>query len=102
MVSKKGLARKGQKTNSGQSKKKRRRAQRSQKKAASPATGFDPVVLAGGEKLESNAHVRCQKVNVPLKSIDEIMDPEILRRKTPSGSDFYLPFQNCCYHSKVH
>lgn len=53
-------------------------------------------------RLDINAHVRCNNHDVPLKLVDEIVDTEILRRKTPNGNDFYLPFQNCRYHSKVH
>jgi hypothetical protein len=82
-------------------KKKSKKERKKEKKAAKALTATDTLAPTEGRKVESNANVRCQKTNVPLKSIDEIMDPEILRRKTPIGNDFYLPFQNCCYHSKV-
>jgi protection of telomeres protein 1 len=86
---------------SGSRKTKSNKERKMERKLAKASTGLDTLALTEAKKLESNGHVRCQNVNVPLKSTEEIMDPEILRRKTPSGNDFYLPFQNCCYHSKV-
>ena len=82
-------------------KKRSKRERKKEKKAVKAAGGLENLALSEGKKLESNVHVRCQRVDVPFKSIDEIMDPEILRRKTPSGNGFCLPFQNCCYHSNV-
>jgi protection-of-telomeres protein 1 len=86
---------------SGRRKMKSNKERKMERKLAKASAGLDTLALTKAKKLESNTHVRCQNVNVPLKSTEEIMDPEILRRKTPSGNDFYLPFQNCCYHSKV-
>jgi protection of telomeres protein 1 len=101
MMPKKRLASESQQPDSGQSKKKNKNERKRQKRAAKASAEIDTLAGTEGKKVESNTHVRCRKVEVPFKSIDEIMDPEILRRKTPSGNDFYLPFQNCCYHSKV-
>jgi protection-of-telomeres protein 1 len=102
MMPKKRLASELEQHELGPSKKKSKRDGKKEKKEeAKVAAEVNTVALNEGKKFESNAHVRCRKEDVPLKSIDEILDPEILRRKTPSGNDFYLPFQNCCYHSKV-
>ena len=41
------------------------------------------------------------KVEIPCKSIYQIIDPRILARKTSKGNAFFLPFQNCRYKSQV-
>ena len=101
MGSKKRLTLERKPSDSGSSKKKSKSQRKKERKAAQTAARLGTIDVNGGKRFESNAHVRCQKMDVPLKSVDEIMDPEILRRKTPSGNDFFLPFQNCCYHAKV-
>ena len=101
MMPRKTLAVELEQQDTGPSKKKIRNKRKKEKRAAKAAAGLDTLGSDESKKIESNAHVRCLKVNVPLKSVDEIMDPEILRRKTSSGSDIYLPFQNCRYHAKV-
>jgi protection of telomeres protein 1 len=101
IMPKKRLASELEQSDLGPSKKKGWKEQKKEKRAAKASAAIDTLVLTDVKNVDSNAHVRCQKVEVPLKSIEEIVDPEILRRKTPSGNDLYLPFQNCCYHSKV-
>lgn len=54
-----------------------------------------------GPAFSANTEVRILNVAVPCKPIQEILDPEILKRKTAKGSIFYLPFQNCRYKSQV-
>ena len=51
--------------------------------------------------FSANTEVRILKVEVPCKSISQIIDPRILARKTPKGNVFFLPFQNCRYKSQV-
>lgn len=101
LVPKKRTACESEQPDLAPSKKKGKKERKKEKKTAKAFTATDAIAPTEVKKVESNAHVRCQKMDVPLKSIDEIMDPEILLRKTPIGNDFYLPFQNCCYHSKV-
>ncbi|KAL2438472.1 hypothetical protein ABEF95_010803 [Exophiala dermatitidis] len=50
---------------------------------------------------EPNPNVRCEKVDVPCKTVADILDPELLVRKTPKGTPFSLPFQNCKYKANV-
>jgi protection of telomeres protein 1 len=52
-------------------------------------------------RYSANSEVRTLQIAVPPKPIREIVDREILARVTPSGSPFYLPFQNCKYKSQV-
>ncbi|KAL6244101.1 hypothetical protein RBB50_008971 [Rhinocladiella similis] len=47
-----------------------------------------------------NSNVRCNAYEVPRKSISDILDPDILLRKTLQGNPYRLPFQNCKY--KLH
>jgi protection of telomeres protein 1 len=101
MMPKKRRGSESEQPDRGPSSKKGKKERKREKKAAKASAENDTLVLTEGKKAESNSHVRCLNVDVPLTSIEEIMDPCILRRKTPSGNDFYLPFQNCCYHSKV-
>ncbi len=81
--------------------KRRKKDRKRNQKAAQMVEEASMLDNAEVKVLDENVYVRCQKVDVPMKSIDEIMDREILKRKTPSGNDFYLPFQNCCYHSRL-
>ena len=50
---------------------------------------------------KSNTNVRCNSYEVPRKSIVDILDITSLERKTPQGSLYRLPFQNCKYKSHV-
>lgn len=81
--------------------KKARKERKKNRKGAQMTEQTPAPALAEVTKPDSNIHVRCEKVEIPVKSIDDILDCEILRRKSPGGNEFYLPFQNCCYHSKV-
>jgi protection-of-telomeres protein 1 len=51
--------------------------------------------------FSANAGVRILKVEIPCKPIRQILDPEILARRTAKGNIFHLPFQNCRYKSLV-
>ena len=51
--------------------------------------------------FSANTEVRMLKVEIPCKSIYQIIDPRILARKTSKGNAFFLPFQNCRYKSQV-
>lgn len=59
------------------------------------------IVAPNREALKSNAHVRCHNIPVPCKTIVDILDPDILERKTAEGNAFRLPFHNCKYKAKV-
>ena len=54
-----------------------------------------------GIHFSTNTEVRLLKCEVPPKPVNEILDREILARKTPKGNKFYLPFQNCKYKAQV-
>ena len=79
----------------------KQKEKRRKKKNAKLVEGMIEADQAEVKKAEANSHVRCNKVDVPLKSIDDILDPEILQRTTVKGNAYRLPFQNSCYHSKV-
>ena len=68
---------------------------------ASKTVDHDTTSTTEIKSLESNTHVSCTNVDVSIKPIDEIMDPQILLRSSAKGNAYHLPFQNCCYHSKV-
>ena len=48
-----------------------------------------------------NGNIRCNKVEVPLTTIDNIVDAQQLRRQTSEKKEYLLPFQNSKYHAKV-
>lgn len=51
--------------------------------------------------VPADTGVRVLNVDVPYKPVYQILDPEILARRTTKGNTFYLPFQNCRYKSQV-
>src|ERR1700733_4495309 len=61
---------------SGPRKMKSNKERKMERKLAKASAGLDTLALTEAKKLESNGHVRCWNVNVPLKSTEEIMDPE--------------------------
>lgn len=74
---------------------KRREKQRMEN---SKANGKSSV---SSSKVQSNQHVRCEAINIPLTTITSILDGKFLDRKTPTGNPYRLPFQNSKYKSKA-
>lgn len=60
-----------------------------------------PVQAKQTQDITSNVNVRCQSHDVPLTSIRDILDGDRLRRSSPKGVQFYVPFQNCRYKTNV-
>jgi protection of telomeres protein 1 len=90
-----------------ESKKKGKKKNKKKGKRTDEAGAEQPALFAGRggpsdlTRGDSNTLVRCENSGVQLKPISEILDPELLRRKTPKGNEFSLPFQNCCYRSRI-
>ena len=89
-------------------KKRRRKGKTNTDKNAAPDGDEDAETKDAVENVDSesktlsaNAHVRCHKIDIPPTTIASILDPSSLLRRTPADNPFYLPFQNCCYKSKV-
>jgi hypothetical protein len=52
--------------------------------------------------LAANPSVRIHyHQGISNKTIVDILDPDILKRTTPKGNSYLLPFQNCTYKSKI-
>ncbi|RMZ76830.1 hypothetical protein DV738_g4754, partial [Chaetothyriales sp. CBS 135597] len=49
----------------------------------------------------TNDAIRCNNVAIPITPIATILSPDTLKRSTPSGNTYHLPFQNCCYKSRI-
>lgn len=60
-----------------------------------------PKTAAGPGVSQLNPSVRCNKIEVPVKSVSDILGLETLKRETPGGREFSLPFQNCCYKTRL-
>ena len=84
-------------SNRNTKKKSKRQRGKASKRANEPKT----VATGDAAKTEANIHVRCEKFEVPLRTVEEILDQDTLSRTSPKGNNFYVPFQNCCYHSKI-
>ena len=79
----------------------KKKSKRQRGKAGKHANESKAATTLDVQKPEANAHVRCEKFEVPLKTVEEILDRDTLSRTSPKRNDFHLPFQNCCYHSKI-
>ncbi|KAJ9633738.1 hypothetical protein H2204_006735 [Knufia peltigerae] len=82
-------------------KKTKHRNRKKNKTKAEPVNGESPItqIQSKGDRM-LNSNVRCNAYEVPRKSISDILDPDILLRKTLQGNSYHLPFQNCKY--KLH
>lgn len=91
--------------NTARNKRKREKRRKGNQKGAGiteDSTGNDSKSRSETAAVFSaNTEVRVLKVEVPCKPIHQILDPEILARRTAKGNTFYLPFQNCRYKSEV-
>jgi len=85
--------------------KKAKSRNREKKKKNKTATAAQPEGNAKGAEdkalIKPNVNVRCNNFDVPVKPVVDILDPDILERKTPQGNPYRLPFQNCKYKSHV-
>jgi len=88
-----------QKKLKGKNKKRKEQKKKAGKMGGKPDND-EASVVANSESL-SNQHVRCEAIEIPLTAISSILNTEQLERKTPDGSAYELPFQNCKYKSKV-
>lgn len=91
--------RKDTKVTKNRKKKEKQRA----RAAAKAATSDHPEGEARdtATSLAPNAHVRTNASPASLIRIDEILNPVLLSRTTPQGNEWYTPFQNCRYKSRV-
>lgn len=88
----------------GNAKKKQTRKERRKAKQVSANESVTKRInneVKHNQTLQPNSHVRCQNHDVPLTRIDDILDPTILKRETAKCNEFFLPFQNACYKSRI-
>ncbi|EXJ94558.1 hypothetical protein A1O1_02954 [Capronia coronata CBS 617.96] len=86
------------------SKKARLRNRKKRENKVKHDTGQRPEGSAadtGKSVAKLNGNVRCENVNVPCKTVIDILDDDNLVRTTAQGTTFKLPFQNCRYRANV-
>jgi hypothetical protein len=85
--------------------KKARTRNRKKKEKRMQTGAVQPGEPAGANEdkavVRSNVNIRCNRIEVPCTAVVDILDPDILDRKTPLGNPFRLPFQNCKYKTSV-
>ncbi|KIW11950.1 hypothetical protein PV08_09223 [Exophiala spinifera] len=87
----------------GAQKNKKTKNRNRKKNKARTETSNDEALTLQTEKKSAralNTNVRCNAYEVPRKSVSDILDPDILLRKSLQGKPYRLPFQNCKY--KLH
>ncbi|KAK4943118.1 hypothetical protein LTR10_017317 [Elasticomyces elasticus] len=78
-----------------------RNRRKKENKTAAAAQQVGSAKGTEDKALKPNVNVRCNNFDVPIKPIIDILDGDILERKTPKGNPYRLPFQNCKYKSNV-
>lgn len=88
-------------THKGKKAKLRKRKRKENKTVATGLSKGIPEAMVDKTLTEPNGNVRINNFDVPIKSIIDILDPDILERQTPKGNPYRLSFQNCKYKSHV-
>ncbi len=87
---------------SKKSKARNRKNKKAQKEAEEQTKQAAAASAKQEQALAANPSIRIHNYEgLLLKSIIDILDPDILSRTTAKGNKFQLPFQNCTYKSKV-
>lgn len=86
------------------SKKNRKKKEKQRARAAAKATtsgDSEEPARDAASSVAPNAHVRTNASPASLIRVDEILNPALLKRITPQGNEWFAPFQNCRYKSRV-